>query len=192
MKRLAVASLLLSAVAAWLILAQPPAAGENKVQCNGHTFTLPEGFEIELVAGPPLVDRPIVADFGSFEINAMWVILGISLVALAFAYYLVREVLAAPEGTDKMREIATLKLMGARDRTIVGLILQQAMALGVVRLAGGASLLFSVKDFFPRRVVLGPEQVAVFGLLVVAICLVASLLGVRLALRVEPAQALGG
>jgi hypothetical protein len=28
-----------------------------------HTFTLPEGFEIELVAGPPLVDRPVTADF---------------------------------------------------------------------------------------------------------------------------------
>jgi putative membrane-bound dehydrogenase-like protein len=33
------------------------------VELNGHTFTLPEGFVIELVAGPPLVDRPIVADF---------------------------------------------------------------------------------------------------------------------------------
>ena len=30
---------------------------------NGHTFTLPEGFTIEQVAGPPLVDRPISADF---------------------------------------------------------------------------------------------------------------------------------
>ena len=30
---------------------------------GAHTFTLPDGFEIELVAGPPLVDRPIVADF---------------------------------------------------------------------------------------------------------------------------------
>ncbi len=39
----------------------PAAAGE--VQLNGHTFTLPDGFEIELVAGPPLADRPIVADF---------------------------------------------------------------------------------------------------------------------------------
>lgn len=28
-----------------------------------HTFTLPEGFEIELVAGPPLVERPMMADF---------------------------------------------------------------------------------------------------------------------------------
>ncbi len=33
------------------------------MRLNGHTFTLPDGFEIELVAGPPLVDRPIVADF---------------------------------------------------------------------------------------------------------------------------------
>ena len=28
-----------------------------------HTFTVPDGFDVQLVAGPPLVDRPIVADF---------------------------------------------------------------------------------------------------------------------------------
>jgi putative membrane-bound dehydrogenase-like protein len=39
------------------------AAKTHQVRLNGHTFTLPEGFEIELVAGPPLVNRPIVADF---------------------------------------------------------------------------------------------------------------------------------
>jgi putative membrane-bound dehydrogenase-like protein len=43
--------------------AGPPAAITTQVRLNGHTFTLPAGFEIELVAGPPLVDRPIVADF---------------------------------------------------------------------------------------------------------------------------------
>jgi putative membrane-bound dehydrogenase-like protein len=36
-------------------------AGEHKV--NGRTFTLPEGFTIELAAAPPLVDRPITFDF---------------------------------------------------------------------------------------------------------------------------------
>jgi putative ABC transport system permease protein len=118
--------------------------------------------------------------------------LGMFTVILLIASAVVVALIVYTLTLDKMREIATLKLIGARDRTIVGLILQQAMALGVVGLAGGASLLFSVKDFFPRRVALGLEEVAVFGLLVVAICLVASLLGVRLALRVEPAQALGG
>ena len=33
------------------------------IRLNGHNFTLPSGFTIEKVAGPPLVDRPIVADF---------------------------------------------------------------------------------------------------------------------------------
>ena len=30
---------------------------------GAHTFTLPDGFEIELVAGTNLVPRPIEADF---------------------------------------------------------------------------------------------------------------------------------
>lgn len=36
-------------------------AGE--IQLNGHTFTLPDGFEIEVAAAAPLVNRPITADF---------------------------------------------------------------------------------------------------------------------------------
>ncbi len=35
----------------------------NTIRLNGHNFTLPDGFTIELVAGPPLVNRPITADF---------------------------------------------------------------------------------------------------------------------------------
>ena len=34
-----------------------------KVKLNGQVFTLPDGLELELVAGPPLVNRPICADF---------------------------------------------------------------------------------------------------------------------------------
>jgi len=44
--------------------AQPGApAGRHAVTLNGHTFTLPAGFTIELAAGPPLVVRPIAAAF---------------------------------------------------------------------------------------------------------------------------------
>jgi len=39
------------------------AAFSSEVQIGNHHFTLADGFEIELVAGPPLVDRPISADF---------------------------------------------------------------------------------------------------------------------------------
>jgi K(+)-stimulated pyrophosphate-energized sodium pump len=57
---------------------------------------------------------PIEAHFGSGENLALWVIFGISLVALLFAWYLVREVLSAPEGTDKMKEIARAIQEGAK------------------------------------------------------------------------------
>lgn len=93
---------------------------------------------------------------------------------------------------DKIREIATLKLIGAPDRTIVSLILQQAVALGLIGFGLGASLISSVADKFPRRVLLLPEDGAALAGVVVLACLLASLMGVRLALRVEPAQALGG
>ncbi len=56
---------------------------------------------------------PIKAVFGSFENRTLWVIFGISILALLFAYYLVREVLAASEGTDKMKEIAKAIQEGA-------------------------------------------------------------------------------
>src|SRR5688572_201435 len=36
-------------------------AAEFKI--GSHNFTFPEGFTVEMVAGPGLVDRPIVADF---------------------------------------------------------------------------------------------------------------------------------
>lgn len=93
---------------------------------------------------------------------------------------------------DKLREIATLKLIGAPDRVIVSLILQQALAMGAIGYAAGVSLIHLTHDSFPRRVVLLPEDTAALGALVVVVCVMASALGVRLALRVDPASALGG
>lgn len=93
---------------------------------------------------------------------------------------------------EKLKQIATLKLIGAPDRTIIGMIVQQAMALGFIGFATGAILIFNIKDYFPRRVVLEPDNVLILGLIVFAVCLVSSGLGVRAALRVDPATALGG
>ncbi|MFM8999854.1 MAG: sodium/proton-translocating pyrophosphatase, partial [Actinomycetota bacterium] len=51
--------------------------------------------------------------FSGGDVTALWVILGISLLALVFAYYLVREVLGADEGTESMKAIARAIQEGA-------------------------------------------------------------------------------
>jgi K(+)-stimulated pyrophosphate-energized sodium pump len=56
----------------------------------------------------------IEAAFRPLEENALWAILGVSLLALVVAYVLVRSVLGAPEGTPKMIEIARAIQVGAR------------------------------------------------------------------------------
>jgi K(+)-stimulated pyrophosphate-energized sodium pump len=56
----------------------------------------------------------IAAEFRSFEDTALLVILAISVLALVVAYVLRRGVLAAPEGTERMREIARAIQVGSR------------------------------------------------------------------------------
>nr|WP_276558917.1 ABC transporter permease [Bradyrhizobium elkanii] len=93
---------------------------------------------------------------------------------------------------DKKKAIATLKLIGAPDRRIVGLIVEQALAMGIISFVAGAALINAGQGYFPRRVVLELTDAAMlFGVVLVA-CLIASALGVRTALRIDPASALAG
>jgi putative ABC transport system permease protein len=92
---------------------------------------------------------------------------------------------------EKLRHIAMLKLIGAPDRTIIGMIVQQALALGLTGFAFGGLLIANIKDYFPRRVVLEADNVLALGGVVVLVCLFASALGVRAALKADPATALG-
>jgi putative ABC transport system permease protein len=91
---------------------------------------------------------------------------------------------------DKVRSIATLKFVGAPDRTIVSLILQQSLALGIAGYLAGLALVFIFRPYFPRRLVFDPESVAAVFAITVVMCLLASILGIRLALKVDPAEAL--
>lgn len=93
---------------------------------------------------------------------------------------------------DKLRSIATLKLIGAPDRTIIGLIVQQSLSMGIIGFVLGLTLVAAFKDLFPRRVILLPEDIAVLFAIVVTVCLAASSLGVRAAVKVDPGKALVG
>jgi putative ABC transport system permease protein len=91
---------------------------------------------------------------------------------------------------DKVRSIATLKFVGAPDRTIIGLIVQQALSMGVFGYFMGLVLVLIFKPYFPRRLVLDPESVGIVFVITIVVCLMASTLGIRLALKVDPAEAL--
>jgi putative ABC transport system permease protein len=93
---------------------------------------------------------------------------------------------------NKQREIAVLKLIGARDRSIALMILQQAIALGLIGYAVGQLSATLWAPFFPKTVLLESGD-AVRGLVVtLVVCAVASVLAIRAALRVDPADAIGG
>ena len=92
----------------------------------------------------------------------------------------------------KIREIAVLKLIGTRNRTIAGMILQQALGLGAIGFVVGKLAATVWAPFFPKYVLLETGD-AVRGLVaVMVICTLASTLAIRAALRVDPAAAIGG
>ena len=111
------------------------------------------------------------------------ILLSVSAVVIALIIYTMT--------MEKLKQIATLKLIGAPDRTIIGLIVQQALILGASGWGIGLMLILTVKDYFPRRVVLEPFNVMVLAGIIFAVCIAASGLGVRAAMKVDPATALG-
>ena len=92
---------------------------------------------------------------------------------------------------DKIREIAVLKLIGTRNRTIAAMILQQSLVLGLIGFVVGKVSATFAAPIFPKYVLLIPQDsVAGFGA-VMAICTLASLVAIRVALKVDPAEAIG-
>lgn len=92
----------------------------------------------------------------------------------------------------KIREIAVLKLIGTTNRTIAAMIMQQAVALGLIGFVVGKVAATFWAPVFPKYVLLESGD-AVSGLVaVVVICILASVVAIRAALKVDPAEAIGG
>ena len=92
----------------------------------------------------------------------------------------------------KIREIAVLKLIGTRDATIASMILQQAMGLGLIGFLVGKLAATLWAPVFPKYVLLLQSD-ALRGLgIVLLICALASTLAIRIAVQVDPAEAIGG
>ena len=91
---------------------------------------------------------------------------------------------------DKLHDIAMLKLLGARNMVILGLILQQALLLGALGYCLAYYLGQWIFPYFPRRVVILQEDLVSLAFIVLGISVAASLLGITKALRVQPNEVL--
>jgi putative ABC transport system permease protein len=93
---------------------------------------------------------------------------------------------------DKIREIAVLKLIGTRNRTIASMILQQAIVLGLIGFVVGKITATFAAPLFPKFVLLLSEDTMVGLVAVIVICALASVVAIRMALKIDPAEAIGG
>ena len=91
---------------------------------------------------------------------------------------------------DKLHDIAMLKLIGARDRVIAGMILQQALLIGMLAFGIARFCGQWVYPYFPRRVVLVPFDLWLLFGIVIAISVLASLAGVIRAMRTDAGEVL--
>jgi len=92
----------------------------------------------------------------------------------------------------KIREIAVLKLIGTRNRTIAGMILQQALGLGLIGFIVGKISATLWAPAFPKYVLLETTDAMRALAIVMVVCALASTLAIRAALKVDPATAIGG
>jgi len=92
----------------------------------------------------------------------------------------------------KSREIALLKLMGARTSVVVGLVLQQALLLGLVGYAVAVGIGQVAFQHFPRRVIVTDTELLGMAALVLGLSTIASFAGIRRALSIPATEILAG
>ncbi|MDR3604413.1 MAG: ABC transporter permease [Syntrophaceae bacterium] len=87
---------------------------------------------------------------------------------------------------EKIHDIAMLKLIGARNSVILGLILQQALLLGFLGYIFAFYVGKWVFPMFPRRVVINADDLIYLAMIVFVISILSAGLGIWKALSVEP------
>jgi len=92
----------------------------------------------------------------------------------------------------KIKEIAILKLIGASNFLITKMIAQQSLLMGIIAFAGGAIFANASANHFPKTVILIPTDELKLFVVVMVISILASLGGIRSALKIDPASAIGG
>jgi putative ABC transport system permease protein len=91
---------------------------------------------------------------------------------------------------DKLHDIALLKLMGAKNRMILALVMQEAFLLGAIAYVLAYFIGQSLFPYFPRRVIITNDMLIWLAFAVAIICIVGSSIGIWKAMSVEPNEVL--
>jgi putative ABC transport system permease protein len=92
---------------------------------------------------------------------------------------------------EKIRSIAVMKLIGAPNRVIIRLVLEQSMLLTVSAYLFALVLINQTYTYFPKTILLVPSDEIITFIVVFFGGILASVLGLVQALKTQPALALG-
>jgi putative ABC transport system permease protein len=109
---------------------------------------------------------------------------------LMFAAAIVLTLIVYTLTLDRIAAIALMKLIGAPNRVVLGMVLEQAFLIGAAGFGMGYLLGHFVLPYFPRRVLLQQADLLQLAVIVAAMCLLGSLLGIWRAARVSPNEVL--
>jgi putative ABC transport system permease protein len=126
------------------------------------------------------------------RIKAMMAVLGLFRSLLVVVSIIMIALLIYVLTMEKIKAIATLKLMGASNGVIVRLILEQSLVITIAAFAFAYVAVLLTYERFPRTLMLLPSDTGLTFAVIFAGGIAASLLGIWQALRTPPSLALGG
>ncbi|MFN0301629.1 MAG: ABC transporter permease [Burkholderiales bacterium] len=126
------------------------------------------------------------------RLSKMSAVLGLFRVLLVLVSIVIIALIIYVLTIEKIRSIATLKLIGASNWVIVRLIMEQSMALTLASFAGAYALRELIAPGFPRTLAFLPQETAATFAVMLVGGVLASLMAIWHALRTPPQLALGG
>lgn len=118
--------------------------------------------------------------------------IGLFLVILAIVSAAIVAFIIYTMTMGKVKEIAVLKLIGTRDKTIASMIMQEALGLGFIGFFVGKFAATIWAPVFPKYVLLETGDAGRAFAITMVICALASVLAIRAALAIDPSEAISG